>query len=90
MPISLSEFEGGELDISFLILNFLRSSSDYAYTIGELVTQLESEGANLTNEEMKSVLRSLENAGKIEAKAMGGIVYYIYRKPSLGFRVPGR
>ena len=90
MPISRREFEGGKLDPSLLIIGFLRSNADYAYTVEELLEELVSRGMDLTAEDMQGILRSLEKQDKIEAKMMRGVVYYIYRKPRLGFRVEGR
>ena len=87
MPISRREFESGELDPSLLIIEFLRSNPDNAYTMEELMEELASRGVNLTTGEMQNILDSLEKREKIEAKASIGVVYYIYRKPRLGFRV---
>ena len=80
MPISRSEFESGELDPGILIMDFLRSNPDYAYTVYELLEQLASNGVNLTDVEIEEILKSLESRGRIKAKAKSGVVYYIYNK----------
>ncbi len=85
MPISRSEFESGELDPSLLIIDFLHSNPDYAYTVEELLEQLASSGIDLTGEEMQSILKSLESRGRIEVKTIDAVIYYIYSK-ALGFR----
>lgn len=87
MPISRKEFESGELDPSLLIIEFLSSNPDYAYSLEELVEWLASRGVNVKVEELRAILRSLEEQEKVEVKMKVGMVYYIYRKPRLGFRV---
>lgn len=86
MPISRSEFDSGEPDPSLLVTEFLRSNHDYAYTMEELLAELALKGVSFTLEEVKSILSFLEKQEKVEVKMMRGMVYYIYRKPSLGFR----
>ena len=85
MPISRREFEGGELDPSLLLIEFLRSNADYAYTVEELQSELAETGIDLTVEKMQDILNSLKNRGRIEAKTRYGVVYYIYSK-RIGFR----
>jgi|Deesub1362A_J573_1020465.scaffolds.fasta_scaffold00246_2 acetate kinase len=85
MPISRREFESGELDPGLLLIEFLRSNSDYAYTLDELVRELGSKGIHMTGEDLRNILRSLEHRGRIESKIKYGVVYYIYRK-TIGFR----
>jgi hypothetical protein len=85
MPISRGEFEKGELDPGLLILEFLRSNPDYAYILEELIGELAKRGMDLTAEEAQSILSSLESRGRVEAKTIHGMVYYIYSK-ALGFR----
>lgn len=85
MPISRREFESGELDPSLLLIEFLRSNPDYAYTAKELIGELASKGMDLTKEEMQNALSSLENRGRIESKIIHGVVYYICSK-TMGFR----
>ncbi|MBE0415691.1 MAG: hypothetical protein IBX36_04025 [Dehalococcoidia bacterium] len=86
MPISRDEFERGELDPSLFIVDFLRSSPDYAYTLEELIAELASRGMDLAEEDLQDILSSLETRGRIESKTRRSMVYYIYRKPKLGFR----
>lgn len=88
MPISRREFESGELDLSLLLIGFFHSNPDYAYTVEELIGELVSRGVSLSEEEMRNALSSIEARGRIESKTLrGGVVYYIYSKPGLGFRV---
>jgi len=82
MPISREEFEGNEVD---LVLEFFRSNANYAYTLEELVEELASRGVNLEQKDLQDILYSLEERGRIEPKTKRGVVYYIYRKPKLGF-----
>ena len=86
MPISRREFESGELDAGFMVMDFLRSNSDDAYTADELV-ELISESVDVNKEQMRDILDSLERQGKVEVRVMRGVIYYIYRKSRLGFRV---
>ena len=86
MPIR-QEFESGQLDLSFVVMDFLRSNSDSAYSVNELVAELAAKGMSLTVEEVQNVMLLLEKQEKVEAKTVGGMVYYIYRKPRLGFRI---
>jgi len=85
MPISRKEFESGELNLSLLIIDFLHSNPDYAYTVEELVEELVSRGTDLTAEKVQTVLSSLENRGRVEVKEIHGVIYYIYNK-AMGFR----
>ncbi len=81
MPINRSEFEKGELDPSFLLEEFLRSNSDSAYTVEELIVELASKRMALTAEEVQNILSSLETRERVRAKAVRDMVYYIYRLP---------
>ena len=81
MPISRTEFEKSELDPSFLLEEFLRSHSDFAYTAEELVVELASNRIALTVEEVREILGDLENRERVRENRVRDIVYYIYRKP---------
>ncbi len=72
MPISRQEFESGEPDPSLLVMEFLRSNSDYAYTVEELLVVLSARRAELTEKDMLEVLRSLQEREKIEARSEEG------------------
>ncbi len=85
MPISRSEFESGELDPGLLLIEYLRSNPDYAYTLDELKEYLISRGVHLTTEELGNVLNTLESRGRVELKVVVGVLYYIYRK-TISFR----
>ena len=81
MPISREEFESAELDPSFVVEEFLRSSSGYAYTRDELIVQLASKKMALTADEMQDILGTLAGEEKLIEKIVRDTVYYIYRKP---------
>ena len=86
MPISRREFGSNESNSVFLVLDFFYSNSDQAYTLEELINELALRGVNLELGELKDILRTLEERGRIESKTKKGVVYYIYHKPKLGFR----
>lgn len=90
MPITRREFESGELKPNLLIVGFLKANPDYAYTAQELRTELGTKDLTLTLRETRNILRSLVEKETIEAKTIKRVVYYIYHKPRLGFRVEGR
>ncbi len=85
MPISRKEFETGELDLSFLIIDFLRTNSDDAYNVEELVAELALKGMSLTVEKVQTILSSLESRGRVQTQTRDGVVYYIYSR-RIGFR----
>jgi len=86
MPISRREFESNELDPSFVIEEFLRSDSDNAFTIEDLIVELASNRIPLKRNEVESILKSLENDKRIASKIVSlntksDVVHYIYCKP---------
>ncbi len=86
MPIRRQEFESGDPDPDIMVLEFLRSRPDYAYTLKELREFLATKEAGLAEKDLLEVPRSLQDREKVGAKTRRGMIYYIYRKPRLGFR----
>jgi hypothetical protein len=87
MPISRDEFEKGKIDPTlYAVLLFLESSADTAYTLGELLTELKSEGLSLSEKDLVSILNSLKARRRVESKTIDDVVYYIYRR-TIGFRL---
>jgi hypothetical protein len=85
MPISRGEFENGRLDPGHLVVDFLLSNIDTAYTSDEVSEHLSSQGVILNEEDMLELLEDLEGRGRIKAKTRDGVLYYIYRR-SIGFK----
>ena len=86
MPISREEFEKGAVDPGLALLEFLRSNPELAFTLSELRDALSDSGINMEEEHLGSLIEELQKRGTIESKTVGGVVYYIYRKPRMGFR----
>ncbi len=85
MPISRGEFEKGDIDLRLVILEFLRSNSDYAHSLEEIIEQLISEGITPIYEEVNDMLTGLVNKKRLESKSISGVLYYMYCKV-VGFR----
>jgi len=81
MPISGGKFERGKpSDLVDLILDFLRTYENSAYSRDEIEKELASRGLSLTTVEIGRVLSLLEGWERVEAKTIDGINYYKYRK----------
>ena len=85
MPISGEEYELGEIDPSLFTLQFLHSNFPNAYTRDELLSILTSQGKEISQKELDSILKQLVAAEKVEAKTIRDVVYYRYHKKPLGF-----
>ena len=85
MPISRGEFEQGEIDLRSIVVGFLRTNSDSAFSLEEIIGQLTSEGISSISEEVVIILTELVDKKRVETKSIDGVAYYIYCN-IIGFR----
>lgn len=83
MPISRSEFEMGQVSPELLVVEFLYSDQDQAYSLGELWHALGSRVA-LSIDEFQELLSGLVREQRIGSKTISDKLYYICSK-RLGF-----
>jgi len=88
MPISRREFERGRIDpISYVEDEIFRAYPDTAFTTDEILSISARQGRRISREELNQILAVLIQRGRIEIREMEGVIYYIYLKRPLGFRL---
>ena len=89
MPISRSEFERRQIDAIIYLEQLLRAFADTAFSVDELVELASREGRIFSRDDVLSAVDALVDEGKAEREDVNGVVYYIYKRRSLGFRHGG-
>ena len=80
MPISRRDFEGGRLDLSVPILQFLSLRNGEAFTADEVLDELLNYyGRRVTQTEVVVALEDLVKADRLESKQFAGVEWFIYK-----------
>ncbi len=84
MPFSRQLFESAG-DAAQVLLDFLRTNSELAFTADEIAEGLLAEGARLDRAMIDRALIELVATGRVDARLLLGMTCYIYARP-IGFR----
>jgi hypothetical protein len=87
VPVNRDEFRAGEWNLGRAIDSFLRENRALAFSVEELLFELDEMGIPSDREAVEDALSNLIRRGYVEAKTLRGTLYYAY-DDTLGFRPP--
>lgn len=86
MPISDREFESGHTESALFVLGVLEQVFPYALNQSDLMTEVANKGRQLDLEQLRDILYILVQQDKVASKSIEDVIYYRYKKRTLGFR----